>query len=118
MGPFTICSSSTQFFPVLRKVWSDALFCSFRFSALPAIRQGAALWENVAWNPAILPAAHLPHSSSILPVADTHCPAVPATVLTAATLARTGIVFHLPHGLFPCYLQTTQRAVLYPGRRV
>src|SRR5437588_4164851 len=99
MGPSTICSCGAQFFPVLRKVWSDALFCSFRFSALPAIRQSAALWENVAFHPAILPAARLPHSSGVLSVADTHRPAFPATVLTAATLARTGIVFHLPHGL-------------------
>ena len=34
MGPSITCSSTAQFSPVLRKVWGDALFCPFRFSAL------------------------------------------------------------------------------------
>src|SRR5437762_1160832 len=53
-----------------------------------------------------------------LPDTDTHRPAFPETVLTTATLERTGIIFHLPHGLFLCHLQTTQPAVLDTGNRV
>src|SRR6266480_1010902 len=72
----------------------------------------------MAFRTAILPAARLSHYSSVLPVADPHRPAFPATVFVPGTLERTWIVFHLPYGLFPRHLQTTQRAVLDTGSRV
>src|SRR5437660_2976230 len=105
-------------FSVLWKIWRDALLCPLRLSALFALRQRAALREYVAFSTTFLPAARLPYSARVLSDADPRRCAVTADVFAAATLGRTGAVFHIPHGLFQSHLQTTQRALLDAGNRM